>query len=220
MVQPSITAAVTTGYSDMRLTSITGAFMSTHAIAALAVATLFLPVHGHSVQVHTINGVGESQTVLRTVSVKRSAEFVGGVSPFEVNPLLDDEVTSQTIRRELVSGMKRHGYTISDTNPDAVMSYYLAVPDRDDVTNWDFGYMWRPSWWRDWGPGSDDASPAEYEYGAVIIELRDARSNEVIWRSHAEAPVPLDQEQYDKNLKTALKAILNAMPGQPTAGMT
>ncbi|HEY7026673.1 MAG TPA: DUF4136 domain-containing protein [Gemmatimonadales bacterium] len=194
--------------------------MSTHAIAALAAAALSLPVHGHSVRVHTINGVGESQTVLRTVSVKRSAEFVGGVSPFEVNPLLDDEVTAQTIRRELVSGMKRHGYTISDNNPDAVMSYYLAIPDRDDVTDWDFGYLWRPSWWRDWGPGSDDASPAEYEYGAVIVELRDARTNEVLWRSHTVAAVPLDQEQYDKNLKTAVKAMLAHVPMQQATGMT
>jgi len=198
----------------------TGAFMSIHAIAALTAAALYLPVHGHSVQVHTMTGPGESQTVLRTVSVTRSAEFVGGLSPFEVNPLLNDATASQTIRRELVSGLKRHGYVISENNPDAIISYYLAVPDRDDVTDWDFGYPWRPSWWRGWGPGSDDASPAEYEYGAVIVELRDAKSNEIIWRSHAVAAVPLDQEQYDKNLQTAVKAILTDVPMQQATGMT
>ena len=216
-------AAVDHRSRDDRLTGykadfITGAFMSTHALAALTAAALSLPVHGHSVQVHTMTGVGESHTVMRTVSVKRSAEFLGGLSPFEVNPLLNDAAASQTIRRELVSGLKHAGYLVSDANPDAVVAFYLAVPDRDDVTDWDFNYLWRPWWWRDWGPGAEDASPAEWEYGAVIIELRDAKSNAVLWRSHAVAAVPEDQERYDENLKTAVKAILTHIPAEQSSG--
>ncbi len=165
-----------------------------------------------------MTGVEQSQTVLRTVSVTRSAEFLGGLSPFEVNPLLNDVAASQTIRRELVSGLKHAGYTVSDANPDAIVAFYLAVPVRDDVTDWDFDYLWRPSWWRGWGPGAEDASPAEWEYGAVIIELRDAKCNAVLWRGHAVAAVPEDQERYDENLKTAVKAILTHMPTEKSAG--
>jgi hypothetical protein len=149
-----------------------------------------------------------------------SAEFLGHLSPAAINPLLNDQATSQAVRRDLVSGVKHHGYTVSDANPDAVIAYYLAMPVRDDVTYWDYDYIWRPSWWRGWGPGSEDASPAEFNNGAIVIEMRDARTDAVLWRGHAVAAVPGDETRYQKNLDTAVKAILAHMPEEQVAGMS
>jgi hypothetical protein len=191
--------------------------MSMHALAALTVAALSLPVHGHNVRVHTMTGVTESQTVPRTVRVLPSAEFLGGLSPAAMNPLLNDQATSQAVRHDLVSGLQHHGYTVSESNPDAVIAYYLAMPVREDVTYWDYNYLWRPSWWRGWGAGSEDASPEEFAKGAIMIEVRDARSNAVLWRGHAVAAVPGDEARYQKNLDTAVKAILAHLPAEQAA---
>jgi hypothetical protein len=40
----------------------------------------------------------------------------------------------------------------------------------------------------------------------------------VLWRGHAVAAVPEDQERYDENLKSAVKAIMTHMPTEQSAG--
>ena len=83
-----------------------------------------------------MTGVGENQTVLRTVSVADPPNF-GGLSPFEVNPLLNDAAASQTIRREPVSGLKHAGYTVSDANwTRSSPSDWRRGSHRIDVTDW------------------------------------------------------------------------------------
>jgi hypothetical protein len=175
-------------------------------------AALGFPIHGHNVQVHTMVASEVAWSAPRTVRVMAGAQYLGGLSPGAANPRLNDDVTNQAIRGGLVSGLERRGYAVSDADPDAVLVYYLAVPLRHDVSDWDYNYLWRPSWWRNWGPGSEDATPLEYRYGAIMIEMRDARSNEVLWRGHAMAEVPQLESRYTKNLNNAVAALLARMP--------
>ena len=59
-----------------------------------------------------------------------------------------------------------------------------------------FDFILAPTWWRDWGPGGEDASPAEWQYGAVIIEPGMPRATRCSGGAHAVAAVLEDQERY------------------------
>jgi hypothetical protein len=187
--------------------------MSTHAVAALTALALSFPVHGHNVQVHTMVAPDESPSVVRTVRVTPVPAYLGGISPARLNPRLNDAVTTRSVQQDLVTELQRRGFTVSDANPDAILVYYLAVPVRGDVSDWDHNYLWRPSWWRNWGTGVEDASPAEYYNGAIVVELVDPATDKVLWRGHAVAQVPRLEARYQKNLKTAVRAIVAELPG-------
>ena len=187
--------------------------MTTHPIVAMAAAALTLTACSPGIDVHTVTAPVALQDQPRTVRVMPAAEYVGGRTPYEYSPLLNDAAASRAIRQDLVRGLTGRGYVVSESRPDALLVYYLALPGQNDFTDADFEYIWRPAWWRGWGPGSSDATAAEYTQGAIVMEMVDAKTGQVLWREHALAPVAERERQYEKVLGQSVAAMLDHLPG-------
>lgn len=182
---------------------------------ATAALVLSLGACSPGTQVHTQVAPEAIQERPTTVSVKAAAEYVGGRTPYEYSPLLDDAATSQALRADLARGLARRGYVVSDAAPDATLVYYLALPEQHDFTDADYDFTWRPAWWRGWASAGNDASQEEYADGALMIDLVDARTGEVLWREHAETPVPGHERAYERVLGRSVAAMLSRLPARP-----
>ena len=189
--------------------------MTRQPIAAMAAVAFTVAACSPGIDVQTVVAPAASQDQPRTVSVMPAAEYVGGRTPDEFNPLLNTVAASRALRKALVQGLGRHGYLVSDSTPDALVVYYLALPQQSDFSDWDSDYVWRPGWWRNWGPGAADATPAEYADGAIVIEMVDIRSGQVLWRKHAVAPAPARELRYEKVLARSVAAMLDRLPAHP-----
>jgi hypothetical protein len=77
--------------------------------------------------------------------------------------------------------------------------------------------LWRPADWRGWGPGPNDATPAEYANGAVLIDVVDARTGQLLWRGHAAANASSDEHISIKGLDRTVAAILDRFPSGTVA---
>ena len=191
--------------------------MTRQPIAAMATTALTLAACSRGIDVQTAVAPDASQDQPRTVKVLPAAEYVDGRSPYEFNPLLNDVAASRALRNDLVQDLAHRGYVVSGSTPDALVTYYLAVPEQHDFSDWDFDYLRRAAWWRDWGPGAAGATAAEYADGALVIEMADARTGQILWREHAVAPLPERERRYEKVLAQSVAAMLARLPVRPAA---
>ena len=97
------------------------------------------------------------------------------------------------------------------------MEYGIAVKEARDPTDESYNYLWRANDGRGWGPGQNDATPAEYAQGAVIIDVVDAKSKQVLWRGHGPATASEDVATSVKRLDQAVDAILSQFPQRSLA---
>ena len=97
------------------------------------------------------------------------------------------------------------------------MEYGIAVKEARDPTDESYNYLWRANDWRGWGPGQNDATPAEYAQGAVIIDVVDAKSKQLLWRGHGPATASEDVATSVKRLDQAVDAILSQFPQRSLA---
>lgn len=190
--------------------------MSKQAITAVATMALTLAACSPGIDVHTEVAPEARQDQPQTVSVVGAAEYLGR-TPADYSPLLNNATTVRALRTDLAHGLARRGYVVSDAAPQALLVYYLAVPEENDVTDAGYEYVWRPAWWRGWEPGAADASPAEYADGALMIDLVDARTGQVFWREHAVAPLESHERAYEKALGRSVAALLDHLPPPPHA---
>jgi hypothetical protein len=188
--------------------------MTGQPIAAVAAMALALAACSPAVDVHTQVAPAASRDRPRTVSVVPAAEYLGGRTPYELNPLLNDAATNLTLRNDLVRGLARRGYVVSDSMPDAMLVFYLAVPEEHDFTDADYDFVWRPAWWRGWGPGAADATQPEYIAGAIMIDLVDTRTGQVLYREHTVAPLAATERRYERALGRSVAAMLERLPAQ------
>jgi hypothetical protein len=185
--------------------------MTRQPVAAMAVVALTLAACSPPVDVHTQVAPLASRDRPRTVSVVPAAEYVGG-TPYELNPLLNNGATDRTVRNDLARGLARRGYVVSDSMPDALMVFYLAVPEEHDFTDADYDFVWRRAWWRGWGPGDADATQAEYTEGAIVIDMVDTRTGQVLYREHTAVPLAASEHQYQRVLGRSVAAMVDWLP--------
>jgi hypothetical protein len=122
--------------------------------------------------------------------------------------------TNLTVRNDLVRGLARRGYVVSDSMPDALLVFYVAVPEVHDFTDADYDFVWRPAWWRGWGPGDADATQPEYTEGAIVIDMVDTRTGQVLYREHTAAPLAASEHQYERVLGRSVAAMLDRLPAR------
>jgi hypothetical protein len=124
----------------------------------------------------------------------------------------DNSPVSHALGSEITTDLRDRGYSASTSNPDVLVEYATAAPELLDPTDWAYGYLWRPARWRDWGPNPNDATQAEYENGALVIDVIDAHTKQLLWRGHGVADVTGDEHTYVRKLDQAVTAILDQFP--------
>jgi hypothetical protein len=185
--------------------------------SALAAILLALTACAPAPEVQTVAAPDAGLDRLRTFRVVLASNYLGDVLPGETSPAFLNSMTERELGKDIEAQLERHGYAANDASPDVLIEYGTAVKEELDPTDWSYNYLWRPNDWRGWGPGTNDATPAEYAHGAVVIDVVDARTNQLLWRGHEAADPSGDPRVTMRGLDHAVAAILDRFPGRTLA---
>jgi hypothetical protein len=183
-----------------------------HLIAAL---TLALPACGPSIQVRTVVNPEANLTNLRTFRILPAPRPRDGRALPPDDPMLTNSITNQALRKAVIEGFQSRGYVLNDSTSDFVVAFYASARQKLDVTFWDYGYGWRPRWWRGWGAPRGEPLITEYTEGTVIVDALDPKSKELLWRGRGVAAVSEELQEYVTQLKKTVTAILDKFPRAP-----
>jgi hypothetical protein len=121
--------------------------------------------------------------------------------------LIDDRFVAA-----LDAELARKGLTKSET-PDILVAYHVAFDKQQDVSAFSTGggpYGWR------WGGGwsTTDVRVREILIGTLVIDVVDAKRNEVAWRGIGvkEVNPQAKPDKRDRNINDAVKKILKNYP--------
>jgi hypothetical protein len=168
-------------------------------------------------QVQTVVAPDAGLERLQTFRVVTASNYLGGILPGETSPEFLNSTTARALGKEIAAQLERRGYAADDATPDDLVEYGTAIREELDPTDWSYNYLWRDQDWRGWGPGANDATPAEYTHGAVVIDVVDARTGQLLWRGHEAASPAADEPVTVRKLDRAVDTILDRFPGRTLA---
>jgi hypothetical protein len=191
--------------------------MRASIMGSVATMALVLAACAPAAEVQTDVAPAADLSSLRTFHVVEASEYLGDTQPGETHPPFANSATSRALGQDIAADLERRGYTVNDQSPDVLVEYGTAVRGADNATDESYNYVWRGKDWRGWGPGPNDATPAEYDQGAVIIDVVDAKTNQLLWRGHGPASTSDDVAVSVKGLDQAVDAILGQFPQRSLA---
>ena len=197
------------------------------ASATFAVAAMACASNGR-VKVSTTAAPGANLSMLHTFRVLEMPQRRADAPALPANdPMLDNSITNRQLRADLVQRLGQKGYTMDADNPDFLVAFYAGTKEKMDTTYWSQGYGWRYGY-RDFGlrgrrfrsawPWYGYASPypamevSTYTQGAVIVDVIDPKTMELLWRGQGVAEVSDDPNKYMQELDKSVGAILDKLP--------
>ena len=124
------------------------------------------------------------------------------------DPLIDNRIVS-AIEAQLAA----KGMTKGAASPDIVVVYHVAFDKKQDITTYSsgyggYGYRWGGGW------GTTDVRVNEILVGTMIIDVIDAKKQEVAWRGTGvkEVDTQAKAEKRDKTINDAVTKILKNFP--------
>ncbi len=194
--------------------------MRVHLIAVAAAGVLAVTGCGPAAEVHTSPAPDPGLTNRLTFHMLSVPGYLGGPMIGAYHPSAVNSATSRALLEDIAASLARRGYVEGEGDPGVLIMYYLTVPPVTDVTDWEYGYLWRPAWARGQLPGSVNLSPAEYANGAVVIDMIDPATGALLWQGHGLADLPNDERMLTRDLKQTVAAIIARVPGPSvTVGM-
>ena len=128
-------------------------------------------------------------------------------------PLVDNRIVAA-----IDSELRKRGLTPATGTPDLAVVYHVAFDKQKDITAWStgmgpYGYRWGGGW------GTTDIRVNEILVGSLVIDMADAKKNEVVWRGVGtkEVDVNAKPDKRDKNIQQAVQKIMKNFP-PPTKG--
>jgi hypothetical protein len=92
------------------------------------------------------------------------------------NPLVYNELTDKRIKKAVDMQFQAKGIQFTTDNPDLRVHYHIIVDNRSAVRPTTYGYYYSPYWMR------NQYDVYQYREGTLIIDLMDAKNNNLIWR--------------------------------------
>lgn len=178
----------------------------------IAAAAFSVAACGPGIEVHTVAAPQAGLQELRTFRLMPVPARHDGGALDRRHPMLINSITHRAIRDAIEAGLIHRGYAVADSAPDFEVAFYASARDRLDVSYWDYGYVWRPRWWRGWGRPWGGPTVTQYTEGSVIIDAVDVTSRELLWRGHGVSAVSDEPEEYIRNLKETVGAIVEKFP--------
>lgn len=122
------------------------------------------------------------------------------------DPMLESSISNQAIRQEIRRQLEARGYRADGQNADLGIAFYAASRQGLDVRNVDYGYPFRPWWWRD----RQEVTPITE--GTVVIDVIDRHTNKLVWRGTGRSQLSDDTGQYSKYVTAAIDQVLAKLP--------
>jgi len=108
------------------------------------------------------------------------------------DPIANNSIWGDDIRIAIASNLTSHGFTADGTGePDCLVAFYVGLSERYDVRYVSYGVALS-------GPRGDDAwAEVPYTESTLIIDIIDARTNQLVWRGYNQDPTNLDKIEKD-----------------------
>jgi hypothetical protein len=184
---------------------------------AIAAVVIVAAACAPTPEVQTVVAPDAGLSSLQTFRVIEADTYLGNIQPGETHPAFANSTSSRALGRQIAAELERRGYTENEAAPDVLVEYGAAAKEDLDPSDESYDYLWRTADWRGWGPGPNDATPAEYANGAVLIDVVDARTGQLLWRGHAAANASSDEHISIKGLDRTVAAILDRFPTRTVA---
>jgi hypothetical protein len=126
--------------------------------------------------------------------------------------MLVSSITSRALRTSIADAFIARGYGLDDTAPTFRVAYYASSREKLDIALWDYGYRGR--WWGAWRVPGPVSATTYYTEGTVVIDVIDARTNELVWRGRGVARSSDDPGEFQRNLRQAVQAVVKKFPGR------
>ena len=128
--------------------------------------------------------------------------------PLPDDPMLVNSISNQVLHTSITDAFLARGYELDPTSPDFTVAYYASAREKLNVTLWDYGYRRRWGGWYAGGP----LDVSTYTEGTLIVDVIDAKSNELLWRGRGQAVTSSDPAEYQQHLRDAVQAIVRKFP--------
>jgi hypothetical protein len=126
------------------------------------------------------------------------------------DPLANNDIWANDVKGAIRKDLAEHGYNeATNAHPDFYVAFYVGLQDRYDVSAIGYGLpvFHRGGWWG-W-PGGYDVWSVPYKESTLIIDLIDAKTNQLVWRGYDTDT--LNSGKPEKTLDSAVDHIVSRL---------
>lgn len=122
------------------------------------------------------------------------------------NPLYYNELNDKRIKSAIAVQLESRNYRYSE-DPDLEIHYHIIIEDRTVMRTDPYGYYYGPYWMR------SEVSVYEYQEGTLIIDLMDAKTDNLVWRGWITNFLKnRDPEKMEESVNNAVRMIFAEYP--------
>lgn len=149
--------------------------------------------------------------------------FAWGKSKVEVkNPAYKSDLINKRIKATVEKEFAKRGIALNPSRPDLKVSYHTYTEKKEQrMGNAYYGYPYYPRFYPygfgwGWGfpYGYGPAQPYTYTEGTLIIDITDARTNELVWRGTVSGNVN-NVASLQRQIAKGVRAIMKKYPVTP-----
>jgi hypothetical protein len=124
------------------------------------------------------------------------------------NPRYYSELNDKRIKSAVNNELNLRGYMLAETFPELLVHYHIVVDDRSVLVTEPYGYVYGLFW------EQLETHIYSYREGTLIIDVIETKTNELVWRAWAAAPVEnLDTpKKIDVIVKKAVSKMFREFP--------
>jgi hypothetical protein len=127
------------------------------------------------------------------------------MKPDKNDPILGSSLNQKRFAQAMEAEMKARGYVKTTENPDLLVSFQTDSRNKQYTqTNNNWGYWW---WY-----GNNNTSTRNYEEGRIIVNLIDARTNELVWQGWATGELNDRRKERDEVFREVIYRIMQEYP--------
>ncbi|MES2730749.1 MAG: DUF4136 domain-containing protein [Bacteroidota bacterium] len=127
------------------------------------------------------------------------------------DPILNSSINQNRINRALDAEMKARGYVAKENEADLIIKYQADSRDRQ------YTQSYGPTWGY-WGMGSNSQTRT-YEQGRLILNLIDAKTNQLVWQGWATGEVKNPNKDQEVAVRDQIYRILKQYPHRAGGGV-
>ncbi len=132
---------------------------------------------------------------------------------FKSTEQIADPIVESRIRNAITAALTSRGWTRNDQDPSIWIVAHVSLSEQTQLYTYNagWGYGWR------WGGGPSTTMVEKIPVGTILIDLVDARDNQMVWRGTASKTLKekASPEERQRNLNEAMgKLFANFPPGQ------
>jgi Domain of unknown function (DUF4136) len=122
------------------------------------------------------------------------------------NPLYYNELSDKRIKSAVTVQLESRNYKYSE-DPDLEIHYHIIIEDKTVMRTDPYGYYYGPYWMR------SEVSVYEYQEGTLIIDLMDAKTDNLVWRGWITNFLKnRDPEKMEESINNAVRMIFAEYP--------